>query len=89
MSDDLTTKLLLWQFARTSIEEILYQTLPANLVNQFGVYTDKGIVIVQDIIVEEIVSNEEKLTPLRVEKSKYETLLTTLELSENVEHLIT
>jgi hypothetical protein len=88
MSDELVVKLLLWQFARASIEGILYDTMPANLVNRLGVYTSEGLVIAQDVITELIVDKESKLTPLRVEKSKNETLLTTLEISESVEHLI-
>jgi len=89
MSDDLTRKLLLWQFARASIEDVLYNTIPIAQQNRLGGYTDKGIVIAQDEIVERIVTNESKIVPLRVELSKSNTLLTTLEISENVEHLAT
>jgi hypothetical protein len=88
MSDKLATKLLLWQFARSSIETILYDTMPIAEQNRLGVYTNKGLVIAQDEIVEQIVNNERKIVPLRIELSKNDTLLTTLDIAENVEHLI-
>lgn len=88
MSDQLTTKLLLWQFARTSIENILYETLPSNLTGQLGGYIQEGgIITAQDAIFDLIVLNEKKIIPLRVEKAKSDTLLTTLEIAENIEHL--
>jgi hypothetical protein len=78
----------MWQFARASIEGILYNELPANFVDRFGDYiTEGGIITVQDRIAELIVENQQKLIPLRVEQARNNGLLTTLEILENVEHL--
>lgn len=98
MSDRLATRLLCWQLARDAVETILYDTLPnvnytvdgvtRNPATDFSPYSSGGLVIVQDTIVDLIATKESDKTALQIELTEQETLLTVLETTDNVGHLI-
>lgn len=98
MSDRLATRVLCWELARNAIEGILYDTLPnisytvngvtKNPAVAFDSYTTGGMILAQDAIVDLIATKESDKTALQIQLTEQETLLTVLETTENVGHLI-
>lgn len=98
MSDRLTTRLLCWQLARNAVEGILYENLPnenytvngitRNPAVDFNIYTSGGLILAQDVIVDLIAEKESDKTALQIQVTEQETLLTVLETSDNVGHLV-
>lgn len=98
MSDQLATKLLCWQLARNAVEGILYDTLPnvnytvdgitRNPSSTFNIYTSGGLILAQDEIVDRIANKESDKVVLQIQSTEQQTLLTVLETTNNVGHLI-
>jgi hypothetical protein len=98
MSNQLATKLLCWQLARNAVEGILYDTLPnvnytvdgitRNPAVDFDHYTTGGLILAQDEIVDRISEKESDKAVLQIQSTEQQTLLTVLETTNNVGHLI-
>lgn len=98
MSDQLVSKLLMWQIARGIVEGWLYTQMPNatytfdgvsyNPYNDFDIYTSDGLISAQDEIIDQIASLESDKVTLTIKKSEQDTLLAILETDQGLEHLI-
>ena len=110
MSDSLTTKLLLWLYARERVESELYQQMPLYPAGSEPSYrvngllvsrnpreyfldnydirgTEKGFISVLDEIERLKILAADQLIPLKVESSKFETMVDILEDGSSIAHL--
>jgi hypothetical protein len=103
MSERLTKKLLLWLRARVAVEALLYEGPLPNLsilhrLEKFGSvrlnpstafarYNNNGLIYIQDHITELIAQKQADLVPLKIEKARYDALLSIMEDESNVPHL--
>ena len=103
MSERLTKKLLLWLKAREGVEALLYEgplpnqnithnldkfgTITLNPSTAFAGYDSNGLIYIQDNITDLIAQKQADLVPLKIEKARYEALLSVMEDESNVPHL--